>query len=440
MPPSILSLFTGYGGLDMAVESITGGHVVAVSDIDSGPCTLLEVRRPGVPNLGDITTLDWDSPDVPQFDVLAGGYPCQPFSAAGRRMGEKDPRHLWPHVLEAIRTRRPSQVFLENVRGHLSLGFAQVLRDLAQAQYAVRWSIVAASTVGAPHRRERLYIYAVPSPDPVDASGVPDKPATAGEVTAGGYVTMDRMDKGVDAAHLLLPTPMARDHRGKSAAGRDGGKCLGDAPTLFPSPCANDSKGSRTAYRPRGNQLRDLPVLLSTHGSANHFPTPTAADADKARSNPSQAKRNSPPLAALPILLPTPQANLGSNGGGQHPDKRRAGGHSISIEDAALGMGLDTPYAADHWDTFNTPAWGKYAAAVARWALITGNPAPAPVEPNSNGRPRLTAAFPEWMMGLPAGYLTGEDVGLSRTQAVKLAGNGVVPQAAAWAFTALTSY
>ncbi len=86
------------------------------------------------------------------------------------------------------------------------------------------------------------------------------------------------------------------------------------------------------------------------------------------------------------------------------------------------------------WAPFNTGDWGIYAEAVARWALSTGNMPPAPVQPNRNGNPQLTAAFPAWLMGLPNGYLTDPDSGLTRTEAIELAGNGVVPQAAAVAY------
>lgn len=126
----LLSLFTGYGGLDMAVSAITGAELVGVSDIATGACTVLRRNHPDVPNLGDITTLDTAA--LPEFDILCDGYPCQPFSTAGNRRGAHDPRHLWPHVARVIAARRPRAVVLENVRGHLSLGFSQVLADLAR--------------------------------------------------------------------------------------------------------------------------------------------------------------------------------------------------------------------------------------------------------------------------------------------------------------------
>jgi DNA (cytosine-5)-methyltransferase 1 len=110
------------------------------------------------PNLNDIKTINWD--EVEPVDILTAGYPCQPFSHAGQRKGTEDERHLWPYIIKAISKLRPKYVILENVRGHLSLGFKEVLGDLAQNGYDAKWRIVRASDVGAPHQRARLFIIA----------------------------------------------------------------------------------------------------------------------------------------------------------------------------------------------------------------------------------------------------------------------------------------
>jgi DNA (cytosine-5)-methyltransferase 1 len=150
------SLFTGYGGLDMAV----GGDVVWYSEIEPAACKILAEHYPGVPNLGDITVVDWST--VEPVDVITGGYPCQPFSTAGMRRGKNDERHLWPYVRDAISTLRPAFAVLENVRGHLSMGLADVIGDLAGVGYDARWGLVRASDAGAPHGRARVFIVAYP--------------------------------------------------------------------------------------------------------------------------------------------------------------------------------------------------------------------------------------------------------------------------------------
>jgi DNA (cytosine-5)-methyltransferase 1 len=154
------SLCTGYGGLDMAVEEFFDAETVWTSDIDKYASIVIE-QRIKKPNLGNIKAIDWQN--IEPIDILTAGYPCQPFSHAGNRKGAEDERHIWPFIKEAIGTLRPRFVILENVRGHLSLGFQEVLKDLAEIGYDARWQIVRASDVGAPHRRERLFIIAYPN-------------------------------------------------------------------------------------------------------------------------------------------------------------------------------------------------------------------------------------------------------------------------------------
>jgi len=151
------SLCTGYGGLDMAVEAFFDAETVWTADVDKYASVVID-QRIKKPNLGDIKKIDWDA--VEPIDILTAGYPCQPFSTAGNRKGLDDARHIWPHILEGISKLRPRFIILENVRGHLTLGFKEVLGGLAQNGYDARWKIVRASDVGAPHQRARLFIVA----------------------------------------------------------------------------------------------------------------------------------------------------------------------------------------------------------------------------------------------------------------------------------------
>src|SRR6185312_4403788 len=103
--------------------------------------------------------------------LLMGGYPCQPFSTAGKRGGADDPRHLWPFIEFGIAAARPFSCFFENVSGHLPLGFEQVLHSLRSMGYAVEAGIFTAEEVGAPHKRARLFILAILA----DAAGFPKR-------------------------------------------------------------------------------------------------------------------------------------------------------------------------------------------------------------------------------------------------------------------------
>jgi DNA (cytosine-5)-methyltransferase 1 len=153
------SLCTGYGGLDLAVEDYYEAEMVWCAEIDKYASRVIEERF-NKPNLGDIKKIKWDQ--VEPIDILTAGYPCQPFSHAGYRKGIEDERHIWPFIKEAISNLRPSVVVMENVRGHLTLGFDRVLADLTEIGYNASWEIVRASDVGAPHQRARLFIIAYP--------------------------------------------------------------------------------------------------------------------------------------------------------------------------------------------------------------------------------------------------------------------------------------
>jgi DNA (cytosine-5)-methyltransferase 1 len=154
------SLCTGYGGLDLAVEEHFNARTVWCAEFDKNASKLIDMRF-DIPNYGDIKSINWA--EVEPIDILTAGYPCQPFSHAGYRKGSDDERHLWPYIKEIISHLRPSYVVLENVAGHLSLGFDQVLADLTEIGYDARWEIVRASDVGAPHQRKRLFVIAYPA-------------------------------------------------------------------------------------------------------------------------------------------------------------------------------------------------------------------------------------------------------------------------------------
>ena len=160
MALTVGSLFSGIGGLDLGLER-AGMEVIWQSEIDPYACKVLAKHWPEVVNHGNIKEINWQ--EVKRPDVICGGYPCQPFSTAGKRRGEEDPRHLWPWVREAISELRPRYAILENVRGHLSMGGLSVIAELASIGYDAEWRVVSAASVGANHRRDRIVIVAYPN-------------------------------------------------------------------------------------------------------------------------------------------------------------------------------------------------------------------------------------------------------------------------------------
>jgi DNA (cytosine-5)-methyltransferase 1 len=160
MTLTVGSLFSGIGGIDLGLER-AGHKVIWQSEIDPYCNKVLKKHWPKVTNYGDIKTIDWSTVERP--DIICGGYPCQPFSTAGKRRGTDDPRHLWPWVRKAISELRPSYAMLENVRGHLSMGAATVIGELTEIGYDAEWRIISAAGMGAPHRRDRIIIVAYPT-------------------------------------------------------------------------------------------------------------------------------------------------------------------------------------------------------------------------------------------------------------------------------------
>jgi DNA (cytosine-5)-methyltransferase 1 len=160
------SVCTGYGGLDLGLlAALGGGRLAWVADPDPAAATVLATRFPGVPNLGDITAVDWTA--VEPVDVLSAGFPCQDISYAGRGAGitEGTRSGLWFSVLHAVRRLRPPLVVVENVAALRSKrgGLGIVLGTLAGLGYDASWRSVRASDIGAAHRRERIFLLAYPA-------------------------------------------------------------------------------------------------------------------------------------------------------------------------------------------------------------------------------------------------------------------------------------
>jgi DNA (cytosine-5)-methyltransferase 1 len=162
---NVLSLFAGIGGLELGLERV---GMTTVGQVELDPyCTEILTRHwPEVPRHDDVRTAGdwWASQPRPPVDVVCGGFPCQPFSAAGRQAGTADERWGWPWMADVVRAVRPRYVVVENVAALVrdADAFGWLLRDLHQLGFDAEWSTVTACTFGAPHRRRRLYLVAYP--------------------------------------------------------------------------------------------------------------------------------------------------------------------------------------------------------------------------------------------------------------------------------------
>ena len=158
----VLDLFSGIGGFSLGLER-AGMTTVAFCEIDKFARAVLRKHWPSVPcyeDIHDVTAERLGRDGIGRIDVVTGGYPCKPFSHAGKQRGEEDPRHLWPQMRRVVGEVRPAWVIAENVVGHITLGLDKVLADLEADGYASRAIVVPACAVDAPHIRQRVWILA----------------------------------------------------------------------------------------------------------------------------------------------------------------------------------------------------------------------------------------------------------------------------------------
>lgn len=171
-----LSLFSGIGGLDLGLDR-AGWTCVGQVELDAYCRTVLDHHWPEVPKHDDVRTAPgwWTSEPRPAVRLVAGGFPCQPFSTAGLGLGTGDPRWGWPWFRAVVRAVRPQYVLLENVAAlvveqQFADAFGRVLGDLAEDGFDADWTVLSACALGAPHARERLFLVAHSAvPDGQDA-------------------------------------------------------------------------------------------------------------------------------------------------------------------------------------------------------------------------------------------------------------------------------
>ena len=159
-----LELFAGIGGIALA-EQMAGMNVVGLSEIEEFPITILKKNFPGIPILNDVRKINKQSLrcvgiDPKTINIISGGFPCQPFSVAGKRKGKKDDRDLWPEMFRIIKEIKPDWVVGENAANFTNMGLDRTLSDLEDEGYETRTFVLPACAIGAPHQRYRTFIVA----------------------------------------------------------------------------------------------------------------------------------------------------------------------------------------------------------------------------------------------------------------------------------------
>lgn len=221
-----LAACSGIGGLELGLHIALDGYRTVCHVEREAFCAAALVARmedaalDQAPVWDDIKTFD-GRPWRGIVDIVTAGYPCTPFSVAGRRRGTEDPRHLWPHVARIIRECEPGLVFCENVSGHLSLGFREVAGELQGMGYWVAATLLTAAEVGAPHKRERLFFLAKNSER---------------KRCGGGGLLRDSpgVERKIQTEGLRGPLAELADARGSELEEREGGTIAGPFPAPWP--------------------------------------------------------------------------------------------------------------------------------------------------------------------------------------------------------------
>lgn len=467
--PRAGELCAGYGGLALAVEEVFDAETAWVSEFDAAPSKILARHWPYAPNYGDMTKIKW-APDCPKCgtmcsvyrdhddspfywcgicgvdwdisirhddpeahlipepaEVMSGGTPCQDLSAAGRRAGmtEGTRSNLWVNMREAIAIQRPKYVVWENVRGAYSAeasssveqcpgcvgdtsdgrvflrALGRVLGDLTDLGYDTQWRGLRAADVGACHSRYRVFVLAVDS----GRVGRRESDLPAGLRATGN----DRAAvPNVSNQGHLRPESPALENALRSGGGRrpliagDGRLSRADAPADRPDHRSSEPRTTLTAPTPDAHSGHD-DGRLDIEKRCTLDGTPTARCGQVTRAD----------IFAGRWCACEPPTNSQSVGWGERrtePEGLQGGSH--------VALSGDTD-------------WGEYEPAIRRWERTIGRPAPGPTEPTGrNNGHRLSPRFTEWMMGLPDGWVTAPELGISRNEQLKACGNGVVPQQA----------
>jgi DNA (cytosine-5)-methyltransferase 1 len=203
---NVIDLFSGIGGFSLGLER-AGMRTIAFCEIEPYCRGILRKHWPEVPIFEDVRDLHAD--DIHEtVDLVCGGYPCQPFSVAGKRRGTEDDRHLWPEIVRFIREldaagNKPTWCLFENVAGHISMGLDQVLSDLEAEGYTCWPLVIPACALNAPHRRDRVWIIAHSDSAGLQASWA--KQQTAGVEQYGKLGTPVAYSESEQAGRIFQP-------------------------------------------------------------------------------------------------------------------------------------------------------------------------------------------------------------------------------------------
>jgi len=438
-----LALFAGGGGLELGLSLALGKHYRPIAYVEreatSAAVLAANMERGWLdkaPVWDDITTFTGDvvSPLVDKIDIVTAGFPCQPWSVAGQRKGTDDERWLWPLIFRLVCEIRPRNIFLENVPGLLHGGIEHVLGDLASVGFDAEWTSVRASDVGAPHRRERVFILAYRND-----SGIPalrheteregsensengkDRSQREfgrhGEVDGGGRTLANSTSERSERE--CVPIRSGQPRQATPDVDR-GGAALGNSENIVSQ--RQQPKGTRTRQpkEATGNGSGELEYTGSERleGAYDHSESPTGLQPHASQ------RRNR--LADTDSTRSTTRIHRrGIDSEGRQEQARYVGDNGSKMVNAD-SIGRRTQGDSEQQST--GAGWG-------------GRPFQWPPSPQSTAnwrevieiRPDLAPAIKPEVRGVANGMAGG----LARNDRLRILGNGVVPQQAALAYLTL---
>jgi len=337
-----VDLCSGIGGFALGFEWAELSSPVLFCDIEPWSRKILAKHWPDVPIAEDVKELA-DDPDrnVPDCDILTAGYPCQPFSLAGKRGGSEDDRHIWPHILQIVASKRPAWCVFENVYGHLTLGLDQVLLDLEAEGYATRPFIVPACSVDAPHRRDRVWIIAKKVRPDTDSK----RPHRAQEYKHGEAEPTDGQERDFGSVCEVLADSGSAAKRSAGDVGDtsrsrqqgDNGRRSGKEPENGCQDVADTESmhGDVCAQHPEQSE-RQAPELRERGGKNSLADTDDSGREEQRWPQPAQPKHQAPQCGSG--WLPEPGVGRVANGIPRRVDRLKGLGNAI-VPQIAMRIG-----------------------------------------------------------------------------------------------------
>jgi len=414
-PQNVISFCTGYGGLEIGIRR-AGVDIRTVCNVEIETFAQANLVAKIEEGRMDQSVIYSDLKTFPasifrgKIHGITGGYPCQPFSSAGKRKGEEDPRHLWPYIRKHVRAIRPLWCFFENVRGHTSMGLWRVLSDLEEDGYETEWGLFSAEETGAPHQRIRCFILA-------------KLPDTRSPYSREVQLTEGRTEED------------AKEQESNCNGDQRGARQLGNPASLRPHRGSENCEGEQSEVL--GERLKSDELGNAKHDGlhGDSFSGGSGKDSERSEKGKEASKQSSGASGQEDLRhlqgaeLAHPASRQPRQSQARNRGQDTSGGSEEELGDTA-GEGLEGRARASVQGGSEGLACTDGGSATTQWPARPGE------EQYEWEEPRVTEAQSE-LGGTIDGTKSGVDATANRVDRLRLLGNGVVPQTAELAWRTL---